>query len=168
VRIGGLDKRRAAFHPALHKGDNPGGEKHRNGLEEGMTVAIDATAWTGLLLGLTALFAGIGALRKPGAWRTMLDEVERSPALQFVCGMLELLIGALVYLANPWLPADIMTCVLKALGGAMMFEALAILGFVDIYSQFWLRSLTHMHRGWALTTTLFGLILTALSLARFN
>lgn len=133
-----------------------------------MTVTFDATAWTGLLLGLTALFAGIGALRKPGAWRIMIEEVEKSPALQFVCGMLELLVGALVYLANPWLPADLMTCVLRTLGGLMMFEALAILGFVDIYTQFWLRSLSNMHRGWAMTTTVFGLALTALSLARFN
>jgi uncharacterized protein YjeT (DUF2065 family) len=134
----------------------------------GMTATFDATAWTGLLLGLTALFAGIGALRKPGSWRTMIDEVMGSPALQFVCGMLELLVGGLVYLANPWVPADLMACVLKALGGLMMFEALAILGFVDIYTQFWLRSLSHMHRGWALTTSAFGLVLSALALARFN
>ena len=133
-----------------------------------MTGTFNATAWTGLLLGATALFAGIGALRKPGVWRTMIDEVERSPALQFVCGMLELLIGGIVYLANPWIPADIMTCVLKTMGGLMVFEALAILGFVDIYTQFWLRSLTHMHRGWALTTTLVGLALSAVSLARFH
>ena len=122
-----------------------------------MQHEFDPTAWSGLILGFTALFAGIGALRKPGAWRTMLEEVERSPALQFLCGMLELLIGTLVYLANPWLPADLLACVLKAMGGLMMFEALAILGFVDIYSQFWLRSLTHMHRGWAACTSLLGL-----------
>lgn len=133
-----------------------------------MNLTFDATAWSGLLLGLTALFAGIGALRKPGAWRTMIDEVEKSPALQFVCGMLELLIGALVYLANPWLPADLMSCVLKSVGGLMMFEALAILGFVDIYTQFWLRTLSHMHRGWAMTTCAIGLVLTAMALARFN
>jgi uncharacterized protein YjeT (DUF2065 family) len=133
-----------------------------------MTPSIDATAWTGLLLGLTALFAGVGALRKPGAWRTMIDEVEKSPALQFVCGMLELLVGSLVYLANPWVPADLMACVLKTIGGLMMFEALAILGFVDIYTQFWLRTLSHMHRGWAMTTSAIGLALAALALARFN
>ena len=61
-----------------------------------MNDTIDLTAWSGLVLGLTALFAGIGALRKPGAWRTMLEEVENSPALQFLCGMLELVVGAVV------------------------------------------------------------------------
>ena len=129
---------------------------------------IDVTAWSSLMLGLTALFAGIGALRKPGAWRTMIEEVERSPALQFVCGMLELLVGMVIYLANPWIPEDLLSCIIKALGGFMMIEALAILGFVDIYTQFWLRSLTHMHRGWAMTTVAIGLALTVPALARFH
>lgn len=133
-----------------------------------MVVTFDPTAWSGVMLGMTALFAGIGALRKPGAWRTMLDEVERSPALQFLCGILELVIGTVVYLANPWVPADVLSCLLKAMGGAMMLEALMILGFVDIYSQFWLRTLTHMHRGWAMTTSLFGLGLVVASAARFT
>ncbi|MGE8142128.1 hypothetical protein ACQKOE_09155 [Novosphingobium sp. NPDC080210] len=124
-----------------------------------MTGTFDPTAWAGMLLGLTATFAGIGALRKPGAWRVMLEEVERSPALQFLCGLMELLIGAAVYLANPFLPTDLLACVLKVMGGLMMVEALAILGFVDIYTQFWLRSLTHMHRGWAMSTVLLGIVL---------
>jgi hypothetical protein len=42
----------------------------------------------------------------------------------------------------------------------MMVEALAILGFVDIYTQFWLKNLTFMHRGWALSTMAFGLVLS--------
>jgi uncharacterized protein YjeT (DUF2065 family) len=131
-----------------------------------MTVSFDPTAWSALVLGLTALFAGIGALRKPGAWRTMIEEVERSPALQFLCGMMELVIGTVVYLANPWLPSDLAACVLKVMGGAMMVEALMILGFVDIYTQFWLRSLTHMHRGWALSTMALGLALTVVGSLR--
>ncbi len=133
-----------------------------------MTQPIDVPAWSALMLGLAALFAGIGALRKPGIWRTMLDEIERSPTLQFVCGLLELLIGTLVYLANPWVPADILACVMKALGGLMIIEAIAILGFCDIYTQFWLRSLTHMHRGWALATIAFGLALNVSGALRFN
>lgn len=133
-----------------------------------MTAPIDPTAWSALLLGLTALFAGIGALRKPGAWRIMLDEVERSPALQFLCGLMELVIGAVVYLANPWVPADLAACAMKALGGLMMVEALAILGFVDIYTQFWLKNLTFMHRGWALCTMAFGLVLGVVGAMRLG
>lgn len=133
-----------------------------------MNDTIDLTAWSGLVLGLTALFAGIGALRKPGAWRTMLEEVENSPALQFLCGMLELVVGTVVYLINPWVPADLLSCVLKGMGGLMMIEALVILGFVDIYSQFWLKNLTHMHCGWATATSLFGLGLAIASALRFH
>ncbi|NCU11102.1 MAG: hypothetical protein GXC70_02895 [Sphingomonadaceae bacterium] len=128
--------------------------------------SIDATAWSAMLLGLAALFAGLGALRKPGIWREMLNEVERSPALQFLCGMMELVIGAVVYLANPWVPADLTSCVIKVMGGAMMVEALMILGFVDIYSQFWLRTLTHLHRGWAMSTAVMGLVLTVIGAQR--
>jgi uncharacterized protein YjeT (DUF2065 family) len=133
-----------------------------------MTATFDPTAWSALLLGLTALFAGIGALRKPGAWRTLLDEVERSPALQFLCGMMELVIGAAVYVANPWVPVDLVACAMRAMGGMMMIEALMILGFVDIYTQFWLRSLTFMHRGWALSTMAFGLVLAVLGSMRLG
>lgn len=129
---------------------------------------FDMTAWSALLLGLAALFAGIGALRKPGIWRTMLEEIERSPALQFVCGMLELVVGAVIYLGNPWVPAEVVTCIVKGLGGLMMLEALAIIGFCDIYTQFWLRSLTHMHRGWAASTVALGLALAAAGAARFH
>ncbi|MFN3516381.1 MAG: hypothetical protein ACK4YM_04385 [Novosphingobium sp.] len=127
---------------------------------------IDASAWSAMLLGLAAVFAGVGALRKPGIWREMLNEVERSPALQFLCGMMELVIGTAVYLSNPWAPADLLSSALKVMGGAMMVEALMILGFVDVYSQFWLRTLTHMHRGWAMSTVALGLVLTVLGAQR--
>ena len=134
-----------------------------------MPTPLDLTAWSSLLLGMAAMFAGIGALRKPGIWRVMLDEIERSPTLQFLCGLLELVIGAVVYLANPWLAqSDLLSCFMKAMGGGMMIEAIAILGFCDIYTQFWLRSLTHMHRGWALTTTVVGLVLAVLGASHFH
>ena len=133
-----------------------------------MHQTIDFAAWSSLLLGMAALFAGIGALRKPGIWRTMIDEVERSPALQFLSGMMELLVGTLVYLANPWIPADILSCLLKAMGGFMMIEAIAILGFCDIYTQFWLKNLGAMHRGWALFTVAGGLALNVAGALRFH
>ena len=66
----------------------------------------------------------------------------------------------IVYLANPWLPGDPLACVLKGLGGLMMAEALAILAFCDIYTQFWLKNLGAMHRGWASFTVAMGIALT--------
>jgi hypothetical protein len=133
-----------------------------------MGQVIDVTGWTGFLLGLSALAAGIGALRKPGIWRTMIEEVLKSPTLQFLCGMMELVAGAMVYLLNPIGPHDILASVLKILGGCMMAESLVILGFVDIYTQFWLRNLSNMHRGWAIFTVLLGLALTLASAYHFT
>ena len=129
---------------------------------------MDLTAWTSTLLGLAGFAAGLGALRRPGIWQTMIGEVEKSPSLQFVCGMLELVVGALTYLANPWVPADLLACILKGLGGLMMIEALTILALVDVYSQLWLRNLGNFSRGWAAITTAISLVLTIVGMARFH
>ena len=133
-----------------------------------MDETFDPTAWSALLVGLYTLFAAIGALRRPEVWRKMLVEVDESASLQLVAGLLELMLGAAIYLANPWIPADVLACVLKSIGGVLMIEALAIIGFSDIYSGFWLRNLSHMHRGWAVFSVLIGLALTGLGLARFH
>jgi hypothetical protein len=79
--------------------------------------------------------------------------------LQFVCGMLELVVGSSVYLVNPMSGSDVLASALRILGGFMMAEALVIVAFVDIYSQFWLRNLANMQRGWAIFTLLVGLVL---------
>lgn len=129
---------------------------------------VDATGWSGFLLGLAALAAGIGALRKPGIWRTMIEEVNKSPALQFVCGMLELMVGGIVYLANPFSAADVLASAIRVIGGFMMAEALVILAFVDIYTQAWLRNLANMHRGWAIFTVIIGVVLVAASSWHFT
>ena len=65
-----------------------------------------APAWTALFLGLFALFSGIGELRQPGHWDRLLAELTASPALQMIFGLVELLLGAIVYLADPWASSD--------------------------------------------------------------
>ena len=132
-----------------------------------MDNLTDMTGWTGLALGLFTLFAAIGAFRKPGVWQTVVKEIEESPALQLISGMLELVTGTAVWLLNPWIPADILTCIMKSLGAAMVIEALFVIGFSDLYFHFWLRNLSHMHRGWAVVTLVCGAALTAASMMRF-
>ena len=127
----------------------------------------DPTTWSATMLGIFTLFAAIGALRKPGIWQKLVDEFDKSPALQLLGGGFEMALGAVLYLANPWVPTDILACVMKALGGLMVLEALAVTGFSDIYFHFWLRNLSFMHRGWALATFLIGLALTVAGLVRF-
>lgn len=131
-----------------------------------MPDMIDATTWSALFLGLFAIAAAVGALRKPGAWRTMVEEIERSSALQLISGLLELALGIAIYLANPWIAADLLTCVMKTIGAVMVFEALAVIAFSDLYFHFWLRNLAHMMRGWVLVTLILGIALTAAALLR--
>lgn len=133
-----------------------------------MPITPDLTAWTATLLGLYIACAGVGALRNPAAWHTMIAEISRSPALQLLAGLLELLVGALVYLANPWIPADLLSCILKAIGGLMLIEALVVAGLCDIYAQFMLRTLDHMHRAWSAVIMASGLALAAAGMLRFG
>jgi len=132
-----------------------------------MPETFDATAWTAALLGLFSLFAAVGALRQPGIWRTVIDEIDGSPTLQILSGLLELFLGAAIYLVNPWDAGDVLSCVMKAIGGFMMFEALAVTGFSDLYFHLWLKNLATMYRGWAIVTLLFGMVLGIAGFARF-
>lgn len=129
---------------------------------------IDPTAWSALLMGLVALFVGLGAWRQPGLWDRMIKEIEASPALQLLCGMTEILTGAIAYLANPWLPDDILTCIMKAVGGFMIAEGLVILGFCDLYLHMWLKNLGALDRRWAVVTMAWGLALAGPALLRFG
>ena len=132
-----------------------------------MPDSFDPTAWSAALLGLFGTFAAIGALRQPGAWRTMIEEIDKSPALQLLAGFIELFVGAAIYLANPWDAAEPLTAVMKTIGGLMMIEALVVMGFSDLYFQLWLKNLAAMHRGWAVATLLLSLVLAGFGFARF-
>jgi len=133
-----------------------------------MQETMDMTAWTSLLLGLYTLMSGIGALRRPMIWREVIEETNRSPALQQTAAIVEMLAGTAIYLANPWVPADVLSCIVKAIGGLMVIEALMLAGFNDIYSNFFMRNLNHMHRGWAMFAIAQGLALSVAASFRFN
>lgn len=132
-----------------------------------MPPALDATAWSATLLGLFAIAAAIGALRQPGTWQTMIDEIEKSPALQLVSGFMELFVGAAIYLCNPWVPSDLLAIVMKTVGGLMMAEALTVMAISDLYFQLWLKTLAAVHRGWAVVTLLLGGALAIAGMMRF-
>lgn len=132
-----------------------------------MPGTFDPTAWSAALLGLFALAASIGALRQPGTWRAMIEEIDKSPALQLVGGFMELFVGAAIYLVNPWDAGDILASTMKAIGGLMMIEALVVMAFSDLYFHFWLKNLAAMHRGWAIATLGFGAVLAIGGFGRF-
>ncbi|MCB2015419.1 MAG: hypothetical protein KDE67_11045 [Sphingobium sp.] len=128
---------------------------------------IDATAWTSLLLGLFLLGSAIGELRRPGLWRGMLLEVEQSSALQLTLGIIELALGAAVYLANPWNPQDWLAAFMTIIGGLMIIEAVIFLAIADLYLRFWLPRIGTNWRGWAVVSFLIGLWLALAGLHRF-
>ena len=133
-----------------------------------MSDTFDPVAWSATLMGAFAVAVAIGALRQPGIWGKMVDEIEHSPALQLLCGFAELFIGAAIYLLNPWDSADLLSMVMKAMGGLMMVEALVVMAISDLYIQAWLKNLVAMKRGWPLVTLLVGLVLLGAGTMRFT
>lgn len=132
-----------------------------------MDANFDPVSWSAALLGLFAIAVAIGALRQPGKWAKMVEEIESSPALQLLSGFAELFVGAAIYLLNPWDSSDLLSMVMKGLGGLMMAEALTVMAISDLYFQTWLKNLAAMRRGWPLLTLLLGLVLAVAGMWRF-
>ncbi|MCJ2184152.1 hypothetical protein MTR62_15845 [Novosphingobium sp. 1949] len=126
-----------------------------------------APAWTALFIGLFALFAGLGEWRKPGHWHTLIGEIVGSPALQMVTGLVELFLGAVVYLANPWASPDWLSSTMSVIGGLMCIEALLVIAFSDVYMAFWLRRFGPLSRLWSGCSMAIGAVLIGVGLMRF-
>lgn len=131
-----------------------------------MTQTVDPVAWSATLLGLFGISVAIGALRRPGVWAKMVEEIENSPALQLLSGFAELFVGAAIYLLNPWDPNDLLSTFMKILGGLMMAEALVVMAISDIYFQTWLKNLAAMRRGWPVVTLVIGAALAGAGMMR--
>lgn len=130
-------------------------------------AANTVTAWILLLMGLYSVSAAIGELRKPGTWARMVWEIERSGALQFLTGLLMLVLGGAVYLVNPYNPADWTSILVTIIGGLMMLEGTAFLAFPD-----WMIRLARMCIGsggrlYALASLVIGLALLFISYVSF-
>lgn len=126
-----------------------------------------APAWTALFLGLFALFAGLGEFRQPGHWQKLIQEIVASPALQMVTGLVELFLGAVIYLANPWASPDWLSSLMSVVGGVMCIEALAVVAFSDVYLAFWLRRFGPLSRLWTWFSILLGVALIVVGALHF-
>jgi len=133
-----------------------------------MAPETDLTGWSSLLLGLFALAACIAEFRRAGTWKTMLEQMVASPAIILNVGLLELVLGAIVYLANPWAPQDWLASLMKILGGLMMLEALVTLAVGDLYLDFWLKHVGEALRAWAVVILLVGVALTIAGIHRLT
>lgn len=96
-----------------------------------MGSAASITGWILLILGIYSAGAAIGELRRPGGWARMMWELEQSKALQFLTGFFVLVLGAAVYLVNPYNSADWQSILVTVLGAWMMLEGFAFLAFSD-------------------------------------
>ena len=133
-----------------------------------MHEPLDLTAWSSLFLGLFTLFTGIGAFRRPQFYREYVQRMSEAATGQLLTAMCEMILGALVYLANPWVPSDLLACYAKFVGGCMIVEALMLAGFCDIYSNFWLKNLSYQPRLWASFAVGNGLLLAVPAILRFS
>lgn len=96
-----------------------------------MADTNNITAWILLILSIYAIAASIGELTKPGSWARMIWELDQSPALRFLTGIFVLVLGAAVYLVNPYDSSDWASILVTVMGGLMMLEGIAFLAFPD-------------------------------------
>lgn len=130
-----------------------------------MAEPVDIPAWIALFIGLYALASAAGEFRQPGMWMAMLQELERSPALRFLTGLICIALGAAIYLVSPWRPGDWLSVTISVIGGICAVEGMVVLAAGDRFLRFG-RSLLSRARGlWAGIAALvgIGLILTAVA-----
>ena len=96
-----------------------------------MAASQHITAWILLLLGLYSVAAAVGELRRRGTWARMIWELERSKALQFVVGLICLILGSVIMLVNPYDGLDLQSILVTILGGLILLEGVAFLAFPD-------------------------------------
>ena len=133
-----------------------------------MATSASIPAWIALFVGLYALAAGVGELRAPNTWWTMLKEFERSPALRFLTGLLVLVLGAAIYLVNPWRPGDWLAITVSAVGGLAVAEGLLILAAGERFLHFARALLGRAGRAWAALAALLGIAAIVVALARLQ
>ncbi|HEY6814228.1 MAG TPA: hypothetical protein VI168_01695 [Croceibacterium sp.] len=133
-----------------------------------MADSAGIPAWIALFLGLYSLAAGLGELRAPNTWWTMLKEFERSPGLRFLTGFAALALGATICLVNPWRPGDWLAVTVSALGGIAVAEGLLILAAGERFLHFSRALLGRAGRAWASFAVLFGLAAIVAGLVRLH
>ncbi len=132
-----------------------------------MAETASIPAWILLFMGLYALAAGIGEFRQPGIWKRMVGDFDTSPALRFLTGFFCLVLGAAIYLVNPWDPSDWMAVLVTVLGGWIAIEGLLFLAVGDRFVAFSSALMTAGGRAWAILSILLGILGIVFALLRF-
>jgi hypothetical protein len=127
-----------------------------------MITAIPFTLNLLILIGLYELAAGIAGLTGRINWRTLLDEIERSPALTFMTGFVVYVVGAVVVLTHCiW--TDALAIIVSAIGCIATVEGLLLMtapGPLFAFS----RRLVVNQKSISMLAASFGLVLIGLGL----
>jgi len=96
-----------------------------------MADEFDLPAWLALFIGLYALAAAVGELRRPGEWLAIARALEREAGARFLAGLICLPLGAAIYLVNPWRPGDWLALAVSVIGGIAVAKGLVLLAAGD-------------------------------------
>ncbi|HYD23755.1 MAG TPA: hypothetical protein VEB68_03090 [Croceibacterium sp.] len=133
-----------------------------------MAESDQIAAWIALFLGLYALAAATGELRRPNGWWAMLKELERNAALRLVSGAVMLALGAAIYLVNPWRPDDWLSLAVSVLGGLHVAQGLLMLAAGERLLHVARALLGRAGRAWAGFAALAGIALVLVALSRLQ
>ncbi|SIN83713.1 hypothetical protein SAMN02745824_1980 [Parasphingorhabdus marina DSM 22363] len=133
-----------------------------------MANADTITAWITFFFGLYAFAAGLGELRQPGFWADMLSDVKRSRALQFLTGMITLVLGATIFLVNPFNPTDWLSILITVLGVWIFLEGVLIFAFGDWFLNFAGKMMGSGLRIWAILSLVLGILIIFVALWRLQ
>ena len=133
-----------------------------------MGDAGNITGWIVLFVGLYSVAAGAGEFRRPGFWARMVRETRRSNAIQFLIGMVTLVIGATIYLVNPFDPGDWLSILITVLGGWIIVEGLLILAVPDLFLGFAQNMMNGPNRIWAGLSILIGVAAIFIGIIRLQ
>ena len=127
-----------------------------------MTTAIPLTLQLLILIGLYELAAGFAGLTGRIDWPEMLDEFEGSPALSFITGFLDFILGGVTIIAHHhW--TDLPAIIVSAIGWIAAIEGMVIMVWAKPLLAF-SRSLVRNQRAISLLALLFGAALILLGL----
>ncbi|MGB5723059.1 MAG: hypothetical protein WBM39_01485 [Parasphingorhabdus sp.] len=141
------------WHPVLP--DTP--FLHHTMRRDTMGNAGNITGWITFFIGLYAIAAGAGEFRRPGYWAKMVQEVRVSSALQFLTGIFTLVLGATIYLVNPWNPSDLLSILITVVGAWIFIEGALILAVGDWFLNFAGKLMGAGNRLWAVLSIALGL-----------
>ncbi|AKH44045.1 hypothetical protein FHS61_001361 [Altererythrobacter atlanticus] len=131
-----------------------------------MAANMDIPAWIAFFIGLYALAGGAGELRVNGLYLDILSELEHSPALRFVTGVVCLSLGAAIYLSNPWNLDDPLAMVVTIMGGLIAAEGGALIAVGDRFMALARRIVGVKGEFWAWVSTALGAVLVMIALSR--